>query len=328
MSYTRLRRCRDSKFIRDLLSENVLLVSDLIYPIFVVEDGCDILEVSSMPGQIRFRINDLPRLVEEVINLGIRAVAIFPVVPDEKKSLDAMEALNPEGLIQRAIGKIKFLAGEELGIITDLALDPYTTHGHDGLLDEKGYVINDLTAEFLAKQALSHAGAGADIVAPSDMMDGRVKIIRSVLDSKGFINTKILSYSAKFASCFYGPFRDMVGSRLREGNKKSYQLDPANSREALREIEEDVKEGADMVMIKPAMMYSDIICRVRERFDLPVFSYQVSGEYLMLKLAISSGILDEKLSVLESLLSLKRAGSDGIISYFALDAAKFLKDGY
>ena len=322
-----MRRMRATSFSRALMQENTLTVSDLIYPMFVIEGSNSSESVASMPGVERYSIDILLKQAEEIHQLGIPAVALFPVTPEEKKSLKAEEAFNPEGLAQRAVRALK-QAVPELGIITDVALDPFTSHGQDGLLDENSYVVNDETVEVLVKQALSHAESGADIVAPSDMMDGRIGAIRTELESEGMVNTKILSYAAKYASSFYGPFRDAVGSagNLSGGNKYSYQMDPANSDEALREVQLDLEEGADMVMVKPGLPYLDIISRVKLEFGVPTFAYQVSGEYAMLKAAAQNGWLDEKSCALEALLSMKRAGADAILTYFAKDVARWLQD--
>lgn len=328
MSYfpnSRMRRMRASAFSRALMQENVLTVSDLIYPMFIIEGKAKREPVASMPGVERVSLEELEKEAEAIYKLGIPAIALFPVTPDDKKSLSAEEAYNPEGLAQRAVRLIKKEV-PELGVITDVALDPFTSHGQDGLIDENGYVINDETVEVLVRQALSHAQAGADIVAPSDMMDGRIGAIRTELEGQGFVNTKILSYAAKYASSFYGPFRDAVGSAssLSGGNKYSYQMDPANSDESLREVQLDLDEGADMVMIKPGMPYLDIVQRVKMEFGVPTFVYQVSGEYAMLKAASQNGWLDEKSCVLESLLGMKRAGADAILTYYAKDVAAWL----
>ena len=318
---TRMRRMRFDDFSRRLMRENQLSTDDLIYPMFVTE-GLNLREsISSMLGIERYSL-DLLLIVYE---LGIPAIALFPVVGSDKKSDDAAEAYNPDGLVQRSVRALK-QAVPQLGIITDIALDPFTSHGQDGLINDQGYVINDETNAALVRQALSHADAGADIVAPSDMMDGRIGAIRQALEAKGHINTRILAYSAKYASSFYGPFRDAVGSsgNLGGGNKYSYQMDPANSDEALREIQLDLQEGADIVMIKPGMPYLDIIRRVKDSYGVPTFAYQVSGEYAMIKAATMNGWLDEKLVVLESLLAFKRAGSDAILTYFAKSVAQWL----
>jgi porphobilinogen synthase len=324
---TRMRRMRYNDFSRRLMRENRLSVDDLIYPMFVTEGTNRREPISSMPGIERFSLDLLLAQAEEIYNLGIPAIALFPVTPADKKSDDAAEAFNPDGLAQRSVRALK-KAFPELGIITDVALDPFTSHGQDGLINQDGYVINDETIDVLVKQALSHAEAGADIVAPSDMMDGRIGAIRQALEAQNHINTLILAYSAKYASSFYGPFRDAVGSAVNLGksNKYSYQMDPANSDEAIREIQLDLQEGADMVMVKPGMPYLDIIRRVKEQYGVPTFAYQVSGEYAMLKAAAMNGWLDEKQVVLESLLAFKRAGSDAILTYFAKSVAQWLKD--
>ena len=318
---------RFSAFSRRLMSETHLSVNDLIYPMFITE-GTHIKEnIASMPGIERLSLDLLIAEAEEIYRLGIPAIALFPVTPPDKKSDDAAEAYNPEGLVQRTVRALK-KACPELGIITDVALDPFTSHGQDGLIDADGYVVNDETVSVLTRQALSHAEAGADIVAPSDMMDGRIGAIRQALEQHQYVNTRILAYSAKYASNFYGPFRDAVGSaaNLGKSNKSSYQMDPANSDEALREIQLDLQEGADMIMIKPGMPYLDIIRRAKDRFGAPTFAYQVSGEYAMLKAASMNGWLDERQVVLESLLSFKRAGCDAILTYFAKPAARWLQE--
>ncbi len=308
------------------MRENRLSVDDLIYPMFVTEGTHQREPISSMPGIERFSLDLLLEQAEEIHNLGIPAIALFPVTPADKKSDDAAEAYNPDGLAQRSVRALK-KAFPELGIITDIALDPFTSHGQDGLINQDGYVINDETIAVLVKQALSHAEAGADIVAPSDMMDGRIGAIRQTLEAQNHINTLILAYSAKYASGFYGPFRDAVGSagNLGKSNKYSYQMDPANSDEAMREIQLDLQEGADMVMVKPGMPYLDIIRRVKEQYGVPTFAYQVSGEYAMIKAAAMNGWLDEKQVVLESLLAFKRAGSDAILTYYAKSVAQWLQ---
>jgi porphobilinogen synthase len=323
---TRLRRMRFDTFSRRLMRESTLSTDNLIYPMFVIEGRNRREPVASMPGIERVTIDELTREAEQLANLGVPALALFPVTPSEAKSLEAQEAWNPEGLAQRAVRAVK-RAVPELGIITDVALDPFTTHGQDGIVDDTGYVVNDVTVTALVKQALSHATAGADIVAPSDMMDGRIGAIREALELEGHTNTRILAYSAKYASSFYGPFRDAVGSagNLGKGNKYSYQMDPANSDEALREVALDLQEGADMIMIKPGLPYLDIVRRVKEAFGAPTFVYQVSGEYAMLTAAIRNGWLDERGAILESLLSIRRAGANGILTYFAKQAAAWLK---
>ncbi len=317
---------RYNDFSRRLMRENRLSVDDLIYPMFVIEGKNQREPISSMPGIERFSQDLLLAQAEEIYNLGIPAIALFPVTPADKKSDDAAEAYNPDGLAQRSVRALK-KAFPDLGVITDVALDPFTSHGQDGLINQDGYVINDETIDVLVKQALSHAEAGADIVAPSDMMDGRIGAIRQALEAHNYINTLILAYSAKYASSFYGPFRDAVGSagNLGKSNKYSYQMDPANSDEALREIQLDLQEGADMVMVKPGMPYLDIIRRVKEQYGVPTFAYQVSGEYAMIKAAAINGWLDEKQVILESLLAFKRAGSDAILTYFAKSVAQWLK---
>jgi len=323
---TRMRRMRYQAFSRRLMRENRLSSDDLICPLFVIEGNNKQEAVASMPGVNRLSIDLVLREAETLLNLGVPAIALFPVTDPDKKSLSAEEAYNPDGLAQRCVRALKD-ALPELGIITDVALDPFTSHGQDGLLNDQGYVVNDETVEVLCKQALSHAEAGADIVAPSDMMDGRIGAIRTVLESHGYTNTRILAYSAKYASSFYGPFRDAVGSagNLGGGNKYSYQMDPANSDEALREIALDLREGADMIMVKPGMPYLDIIRRAKEQFGVPTFAYQVSGEYAMLKAASQNGWLDEQQVVMESLLAFKRAGCDAILTYYAKSAAQWLK---
>ena len=324
---TRQRRMRATKFSRRLMRENLLTTNDLIAPIFVIEGNNQRETIESMPGVERLSIDLLIHEATELYALGVPAIAIFPVMPVSAKSDLADEAWNPDGLAQKAVRALK-LALPELGVITDVALDPFTTHGQDGLIDENGYVLNDETVDVLVKQALSHAQAGADIVAPSDMMDGRVGAIRDALEVAGYTNTKILAYSAKYASSFYGPFREAVGSsaQLGAGNKNTYQMDCANSDEAIVEVALDIEEGADMVMVKPGMPYLDIIRRINEEFQVPVFAYQVSGEYAMLKAASKNGWLDEKETVLESLLAFKRAGADAVLTYFAKDVAKWLQN--
>ena len=324
---TRMRRMRFNDFSRRLMRENLLSVDDLIYPMFVTEGSNKREVISSMPGVERFSLDLLLTQAEEIYNLGIPAIALFPVTPDNKKTDNATEAYNPEGLAQRSVRALK-KAVPELGIITDVALDPFTIHGQDGLINQDGYVINDETITVLVKQALSHAEAGVDIVAPSDMMDGRIGAIRAALEANNYSNTLILAYSAKYASSFYGPFRDAVGSasNLGKSNKYSYQMDPANSNEALREIQLDLQEGADMIMVKPGMPYLDIIRRVKDQFGAPTFAYQVSGEYAMIKAASINGWLDEKSVVLESLLAFKRAGCDGILTYYAKSVAEWLQE--
>jgi len=322
----RMRRLRRDDFSRRLVREHHLQASDLIYPVFVLEGGNQQEKVASMPGIIRQSLDLLFFQAEQCLQLGIPALAIFPVIDASRKNLTADEAFNPDGLVPRVVTALK-QRFPELGIITDVALDPYTSHGQDGLIDEHGYVLNDETVHVLEQQALVHAQAGTDIVAPSDMMDGRVGAIRAMLDQHQFIHTRILAYSAKYASSFYGPFRDAVGSSatLGTGNKYTYQMDPANSDEALHEVALDIQEGADMFMVKPGMPYLDIVRRIKQEFGVPTFVYQVSGEYAMLKAAANNGWLDEKACVLEALLSFKRAGADAILTYFALEAATWLQ---
>lgn len=324
---TRMRRMRKDPFSRRLMREHTLTSDDFIYPVFVLDGENRREAVASMPGVERLSVDLLLREAEEVLALGIPALALFPVTPPERKSLDAAEAWNPDAIAQRAVRALKERF-PELGVITDVALDPFTSHGQDGLLDDSGYVLNDETVEALVRQAVSHAEAGADVVAPSDMMDGRIAAIRDALEQRGFRNTRILAYSAKYASSFYGPFRDAVGSagNLKGGGKHSYQMDPANSDEALREVELDLAEGADMVMIKPGLPYLDIIHRIKQQFGVPTFAYQVSGEYAMLMGAFQNGWLDERACTLEALMAHKRAGADGILTYFAKRAARWLRE--
>ena len=321
----RMRRLRKHDFSRRLVAENQLTVNDLIYPVFVIEGENQRVPVPSMPGVERLTIDQL--LVEAglLVKYGVPLIALFPVVGDERKSLMAEEAYNPEGLAQRAVRALK-AAYPELGVMTDVALDPFTTHGQDGIIDDDGYVLNDITTEVLVKQALSHAEAGADIVAPSDMMAGRIGAIREALEAENFINTQIMAYSAKYASNYYGPFRDAVGSagNLKGGNKYTYQVDPANANEGLYEVAMDIEEGADMVMVKPGMPYLDMVWRVKENFGVPTFAYQVSGEYAMHMAAIQNGWLKERECIMESLLCFKRAGADGILTYFAKQVAEWL----
>jgi porphobilinogen synthase len=323
-----MRRMRRDEFSRRLMRESSLSTDDLIYPVFVLEGEQQREAVTSMPGVERLSIDQLLTEAGTLVDLGIPAIALFPVTPLAKKSDDAAEAYNPDGLAQRAVRALK-QSHPELGIITDVALDPFTSHGQDGLIDDSGYVLNDETVEVLVKQALSHAEAGADVVAPSDMMDGRIGAIRDALERSGNRNTRILAYAAKYASSFYGPFRDAVGSaaNLGGGNKYSYQMDPANSDEALWEVSLDLDEGADMVMVKPGLPYLDIVRRVKDQFGAPTFVYQVSGEYAMLMAAANNGWLDEKAVVMESLLAFKRAGADGILTYFAKRVAQWLGEG-
>ena len=324
--YTRPRRMRRDDFSRRLMREHVLTANDLIYPVFVHElQGRE--AVASMPGIERLSIEELLKVAEQAVELRIPALALFPVTAPAAKSLGAEAAWDENGLAQRAVRALK-QRFPELGVITDVALDPFTTHGQDGIIDEHGYVMNDVTVEALVKQALSHAHAGVDIVAPSDMMDGRIGAIREALENDGHVHTKIMAYSAKYASAFYGPFRDAVGSagNLGKSNKYNYQMDPANSNEALHEVALDIDEGADMVMVKPGMPYLDVVRRVKDEFGVPTFAYQVSGEYAMLKAAFQNGWLDERACVLEALTAFKRAGADGVLTYFALDAARWLKE--
>ena len=323
---TRMRRMRRDDFSRRLMRESALTVNDFIYPVFVLEGSARVEKVASMPGVERQSLDVLLKTAERAVKLGIPAMALFPVVDASLKTLGAEEAYNRDGLVPRVVKALK-REFPDLGVITDVALDPYTSHGQDGLIDDTGYVLNDETLEVLAKQALCHAEAGADVVAPSDMMDGRIARIRAELEGAGQIYTRILAYSAKYASAFYGPFRDAVGSagNLGKGNKYTYQMDPGNTNEALREVALDLEEGADMVMVKPGMPYLDIVRRIKDEFKVPTYAYQVSGEYAMLKAAAQNGWLDERACVLESLLAFKRAGADGILTYFALDAAEYLK---
>jgi len=325
--WMRKRRMRRSDFSRRLMRESRLTVDDLIYPMFVLEGEGQREAVASMPGIERVSIDLLLAEAEELVALGVPMVALFPVTPQEKKSLEAEEAYNPDGLAQRAVRALKERF-PELGVMTDVALDPFTIHGQDGLIDESGYVLNDETVEVLQKQALSHAAAGADVVAPSDMMDGRIGAIRKALEEENHIHTRIMAYSAKYASSFYGPFRDAVGSaaNLGGGDKRTYQMDPANSDEALWEVALDLEEGADMVMVKPGMPYLDIVRRVKDRFGVPTFAYQVSGEYAMLMAAAQNGWLSERAVIMESLLAFKRAGADGVLTYFAKRVAQWLRE--
>jgi len=324
--HVRMRRMRRDDFSRRMMRENVLTTDDLIYPMFVIEGKDRRQKVKSMPGVERVTIDQLLKEAKQLVDLGIPTIALFPVVPKNKKSLLAEEAYNPDGLAQRAVRALK-KKFPQLGVMTDVALDPFTTHGQDGIIDDSGYVLNDETIEVLMQQAVSHAEAGADIVAPSDMMDGRIGDIRFALEEEGYIHTKIMAYSAKYASSFYGPFRDAVGSaaNLGAGDKSTYQMDPANSDEALWEVSLDLEEGADMVMVKPGMPYLDIVRRVKDQFGAPTFVYHVSGEYSMLKAAAQKGWLNEEAVVLEALLGCKRAGADGILTYYAKDVARWLK---
>ena len=322
-----MRRSRRTAAIRRLVAESGLSADDLIYPVFVLEGENRAEKIESMPGIERHSIDLLLKELAEAVDLGIPAVALFPVVSEDKKSLDGAECANPDGLVQSTVQAIK-AKHPDIAVITDVALDPYTTHGQDGIIDDAGYVLNDETVAMLTRQALSHAEAGADIVAPSDMMDGRIGAIRDALESNDHRNTMILAYAAKYASCFYGPFRDAVGSaaNLAGGDKSTYQMAPPNSDEALREVALDLDEGADLVMVKPAMPYLDIVRRVHDRFGVPTFAYQVSGEYAMLKAAAGNGWLDERKSVLEALLCIKRAGASAILTYFAIQAARWLNE--
>ena len=321
----RMRRLRKHDFSRRLVAENQLTANDLIYPVFIIEGENHREAVPSMPGVERLTIDQLLIEAGLLVKYGVPMIALFPVVGEAKKSLMAEEAYNPEGLAQRAVRALK-AAYPELGVMTDVALDPFTTHGQDGIIDEESYVLNDITTEILVKQALSHAEAGADVVAPSDMMDGRIGAIREALEANGFINTQIMAYSAKYASNYYGPFRDAVGSagNLKGGNKFTYQVDPANVNEGLHEVAMDIQEGADMVMVKPGMPYLDMVWRVKETFGVPTFAYQVSGEYAMHMAAIQNGWLKERECIIEGLLCFKRAGADGILTYFAKQVAEWL----
>ena len=323
----RPRRLRKQKFNRSLVRENSLSAHDLIYPLFIIEGKNKKEKIKSMPGIERLSIDQLLIEAKEIVDLEIQAIALFPVITSEKKTEEAEESYNPDGLIQRAVRALK-RGFPGLAVITDVALDPFTIHGQDGLIDSNGYVLNDETVDVLIKQAISHAEAGADIVAPSDMMDGRIGAIRNALEESGFIHTNILAYSAKYASSFYGPFREAVGSsgNLGKSDKKTYQMDPGNSNEAIREVELDINEGADMVMIKPGLPYLDIVSHVKQVFGVPTFAYHVSGEYAMLKAASQNKWIDEKSTVLETLLCFKRAGADAILTYYAKDAAKWIKE--
>ncbi len=323
----RPRRMRHDEFSRRLMRENTLTSNDLIWPVFVHElQGR--AAVASMPGVDRMSIDELLREAEQALELGVPVIDLFPVIDPSRKSLDAAEAWNPDGLAQRAVRALK-QRFPELGVMTDVALDPYTTHGQDGIIDDTGYVLNDITVEALVKQSVSHADAGVDIISPSDMMEGRIGAIRSALDDAGHINARIMAYSAKYASAFYGPFRDAVGSsgNLGKADKKTYQMDPANSDEAMREIALDLDEGADMVMVKPGMPYLDIVRRVKTEFGVPTFAYHVSGEYAMLKAAAANGWLDERKCVMETMIGFKRAGADGVLTYYAPQIARWLKEG-
>ena len=323
----RPRRLRKQKFNRSLVRENSLSASDLIYPLFVIEGENKREAIESMPGIERVSVDQLLVEAKEIIDLKIQAIALFPVISSDKKTEEAGESYNPDGLVQRAVRSLK-RNFPELAVITDVALDPFTSHGQDGLIDSDGYVLNDETVDVLIKQSLSHAEAGADIIAPSDMMDGRIGAIRNALEESGYIHTNILSYSAKYASSFYGPFREAVGSsgNLGRSDKKTYQMDPGNSNEAIREVELDISEGADMVMIKPGLPYLDIVSNVKQTFGVPTFAYHVSGEYAMLKAASQNNWIEEKSTVLETLLCFKRAGADAILTYYAKDAAKWINE--
>ena len=324
--FHRPRRLRRTDWSRRLVQENQLSSNDFIYPVFLLEGKNRQEEVKSMPGVSRVSLDLLLPIAEDCVKLGIPVMALFPVISSELKTADGKEAFNPNGLIPAAVKELK-KHFPNLGIMTDIALDPYTSHGQDGIIDESGYVINDITVDALVKQALTHAQAGVDMVAPSDMMDGRIGAIRDALEAHGFIHTQIMAYSAKYASAFYGPFRDAVGSagNLGKGNKKTYQMDPANSDEAIREVGLDIEEGADMVMVKPGMPYLDIVRRVKDELGYPTFAYQVSGEYAMIKAAAINGWIDGDAVMMESLLAFKRAGADGILTYFARDAARLLQ---
>ncbi len=323
----RMRRMRRDDFSRRLMRETQLTVDALIYPVFVVEGSRERQPVASMPGVERLSIDELLRECAELSRLRMPAIALFPVTPTHKKTLDAREAWNPEGIAQQAVRAVK-REFPQLGVITDVALDPFTTHGQDGIIDQDGYVQNDVTVETLIRQARSHADAGADVVAPSDMMDGRIAAIRGAFEDAGLVHTRILAYAAKYASSFYGPFRDAVGSaaQLGKGSKNTYQMDPANSDESLREVELDIAEGADMVMIKPGLPYLDIVRRIKDRFGMPTFVYQVSGEYSMIMAAARNGWIDERAVAMEALVCIKRAGGDAILTYFAKRAAEWLRE--
>jgi porphobilinogen synthase len=324
----RMRRMRRDPFSRAMMRENTITASDLIYPVFILDGVNQRQQVASMPGVERVSVDLLMKVAEECVALGIPVIALFPVVEASLKTYDGIEATNPEGLVPRAVRELK-RNFPELGILTDVALDPYTTHGQDGLPDENGYIVNEKTIAMLIRQALAQAEAGVDVVAPSDMMDGRIGAIRGALEEKGWIHTRIMAYSAKYASAFYGPFRDAVGSsaNLGKADKKTYQMDPANSDEALREVALDLAEGADMVMVKPGMPYLDVVRRVKDEFKVPTFAYQVSGEYAMLQAAFQNGWLDRDKVTMESMMAFKRAGADGVLTYFALEIARMLKAG-
>lgn len=322
----RMRRMRKDVFSRAMMRENTITSADLIYPVFILDGVNQCEKVASMPGVERVSVDLLLGVAEECVALGIPVMALFPVINTALKTPDGIEATNPDGLVPRAIRELKSRF-PELGILTDVALDPYTSHGQDGLIDANGYVLNDETTEMLVRQALTHARAGADIVAPSDMMDGRIGAIRHALEAHNFIHTRIMAYSAKYASAFYGPFRDAVGSatNLGKSDKATYQMDPANSNEALREVALDLAEGADMVMVKPGMPYLDVVRRVKDEFKVPTFAYQVSGEYAMIKAAAQNGWLDHNKTMMESMMAFKRAGADGVLTYFARDIARLLR---
>ena len=325
----RMRRMRHDDFSRRLMRENVLTVNDLILPVFVKEGKGDREPIPTMPGVVRYTLDELLKVCGECVELGIPMVALFPAIDPSLKTPDGSEATNPDGLIPRVVRAIK-KAYPELGVMCDVALDPYTTHGQDGLIDQTGYILNDETVQMLIGQALAQARAGADVVAPSDMMDGRIGAIRQALENEGLIHTRIMAYSAKYASAFYGPFRDAVGSssNLGKSNKDVYQQDPANSNEALWEVGLDLAEGADMVMVKPGLPYLDVICRVKDEFKAPTFAYHVSGEYAMIKCAAAAGCIDEKKITMESMIAFKRAGADGILTYCAVDVARWIREGY
>ncbi|MDN4059624.1 porphobilinogen synthase [Massilia sp. YIM B02769] len=325
---TRMRRMRRDPFSRALMRENTVTASDLIYPVFILDGENQRQQVASMPGVERVSVDLLLKVAEECVSLGIPVLALFPVIDASLKTYDGVEATNPDGLVPRAVRALK-KHFPELGILTDVALDPYTTHGQDGLPDETGYIVNEKTIAMLTRQALAQAEAGVDVVAPSDMMDGRMGVIRNALEERGFIHTRLMAYSAKYASAFYGPFRDAVGSaaNLGKADKNTYQMDPANIDEALREVALDLAEGADMVMVKPGMPYLDVVRRVKDEFRVPTFAYQVSGEYAMLKAAAQNGWLDHDKVMMESMMAFKRAGADGVLTYFALDVARKLKAG-
>ena len=325
----RMRRMRHDDFSRRLMRENVLTVNDLILPVFVKEGKGDREPIPTMPGVVRYTLDELLKVCGECVELGIPMVALFPAIDPSLKTPDGSEATNPDGLIPRVVRAIK-KAYPELGVMCDVALDPYTTHGQDGLIDQTGYILNDETVQMLIGQALAQARAGADVVAPSDMMDGRIGAIRQALENEGLIHTRIMAYSAKYASAFYGPFRDAVGSssNLGKSNKDVYQQDPANSNEALWEVGLDLAEGADMVMVKPGLPYLDVIRRVKDEFKAPTFAYHVSGEYAMIKCAAAAGWIDEKKITMESMIAFKRAGADGILTYCAVDVARWIREGY